>query len=270
MTGSTPTTNNDGQSLMAAGHSLPSEDYTVRAMPNIMGSLNMTAVYLIAVFFIVNAVTAASGGAAAFTYLALGAAAFFIPCAIVTAQLGVLHPHEGSLYNWTHHALGGYWSFFIGFCAWFPGVLVIVAGSDIIVSYFQGLNGNWLVEPWQQGAVLVGIIVFTTWVALQRTRMLTVMANFAMGAIGLAVLLVGLAGVVWLLKGNHSATDFHQVSGWGINSGNVGLFGLITLAYLGTEVPLNMGGEMKRPGTTRIVKNHLLWGTVLVLVGYEK
>ena len=96
------------QSAQADRGALPSEDYAVRAMPNVFGSLHMTAVYLIAVFFIVNAVTAASGGASAFTYLALGALTFFVPCAIVTAQLGVLHPHEGSLYNWTHRALGGY------------------------------------------------------------------------------------------------------------------------------------------------------------------
>jgi glutamate:GABA antiporter len=247
---------------------LPSEEYAVKAMPNMLGKLNMTAIYLIAVFFIVNAVTAASGGPAAFTYLALGALAFFIPCAIVTAQLGVLYPHEGSLYNWTHRALGGYWSFFIGFCAWFPGVLVIVAGADIVLSYLQGLNSNWLDQPWQQGLVLIGIIVVTTAIALRPARVLALMANFTMGAIVLAVLLVGLAGVVWLLKGNPNATDFHQLSGWGINSGNIGLFGLITLAYLGTEVPLNMGGEMRRVGTTRIVKSHLLWGTVLVLAGY--
>jgi len=228
----------------------------------------MTAVYLVAVFFIVNSVTAASGGAAAFTYLALGAIAFFIPCAIITAQLGVLHPHEGSLYNWTHRALGGYWSFFIGFCAWFPGVLVVVAGADIVVSYIQGLNANWLTQPWQQGLALAVIVIFSTVVALQRAQVLAIIANFAMGAIGLAVLLVGLSGVVFLLKGNPSATDFHQVSGWAINPGNIGLFGLITLAYLGTEVPLNMGGEMRRSGTVAIVKNHLLWGTALVLVGY--
>ncbi len=258
----------EGQSPLASDYILPSEDYTVKAMPNILGRLNMTAIYLIAVFFIVNAVTAASGGAAAFTYLALGAITFFIPCAIVTAQLGVLHPHEGSLYNWTHRALGGYWSLFIGFCAWFPGVLVIVAGADIVVSYIQGLNSNWLVQPWQQGLTLITIIIVTTVIALQRTRLLSLMANFAMGAIGLAVLLVGLAGVVWLLKGNPNSTDFHQVSGWSINPGNMGLFGLITLAYLGTEVPLNMGSEIRRSGITGIVKSHLLWGTVLVLVGY--
>ncbi len=256
------------QPLLSPVKALRSEEYTVKTMPNTLGSLNMTSIYLIAVFFIVNAVTAASGGAAAFTYLALGALVFFIPCAIVTAQLGVLHPHEGSLYNWTHRAMGGYWSFFIGFCAWFPGVLVIVAGADIVVTYMQGLNSNWLVQPWEQGLALAVIVVFTTIIALQRARVLSLIANVTMGVIGLAVLLVGLAGVVWLLKGHTSMTDFHQAAGWGMNSGNIGLFGLITLAYLGTEVPLNMGGEMQGTHKTRIVKSHLLWGTALVLVGY--
>ena len=43
------------------------------------------------------------------------------------------------------------------------------------------------------------------------------------------------------------------------------LFGFICQAFLGIEVPLNMGGEMTG---SRVVTRHLLWGTVLVLVGY--
>ena len=61
----TRNTVNTGENLTYSyGGALPSEDYSVKAMPNIFGRLNMTAIYLIAVFFIVNAVTAASGGAA--------------------------------------------------------------------------------------------------------------------------------------------------------------------------------------------------------------
>jgi glutamate:GABA antiporter len=97
---------------------LSSEEYVVKAMPPILGSLDMTVIYVMIIFFITNATTAIAGGAATFTYWILGAITFFIPCAIATAQLGVMFPHEGSLYNWTHKALGGYWSFFVAFCAW--------------------------------------------------------------------------------------------------------------------------------------------------------
>ncbi len=257
--------------------SLASEEYVVKAMPSIMSTLDMTTTYLVAIFFIVNAATAASGGAAAFTYLLLGGITFFIPCAVATAQLGYMFPHKGSLYNWTHKTLGGYWSFFIGFCAWFPGVLVIVAGADIVMSFFQGLNTHWFVEPWQQGLGIITIIIFSGVLSLQRQRTVQNIVNVVVGLIFLAVVIIGIAAIVWLAKGHHSATNFADLHAWNIRwnptTGNINLFGLITLAYLGTEVPLNMGGEIVGSGTDtakghRVVKRHLLWGTLLVLVGY--
>src|SRR5712691_13556598 len=88
--------------------SLVSEEYVAKAMPPILGKFDMVAIYLMIIFYATNAATAVAGGAAAFTYLLIGGITFFIPCVIATAQLGVMFPHEGSLYNWTHKALGGY------------------------------------------------------------------------------------------------------------------------------------------------------------------
>jgi glutamate:GABA antiporter len=249
---------------------LPSESYVPKALPTILGTFDMTSIYLVAIFFIVNAATAASGGPAAFTYLLLGALTFFIPSAIATAQLGYMFPHEGSLYNWTHQALGGYWSFFIGFCAWFPGVLVMIAGADIVVGFIQALNPHWLTNPYQQGIVIVGIILFSFMMARQRTRMVQNIVNVTTVLMGIAVVLIGLSSVIWLLTGHHSMGNFHDISAWTIHwrnasNANINLFGLITLAYLGTEVPLNMGGEIRQRKTAY---RHLLWGTILVLVGY--
>jgi amino acid transporter len=250
-------------------NALPSEEYTAKAMPQILGTLDMTAIFLIIIFFITNATTAVAGGAAAFTYWIIGAATFFIPCVIATAQLGAMFPHEGSLYNWTHKAFGGYWSFFVAFCAWFPGVLVIISAGDLVVAYIQGLNSNWLVEPWQQGIVLVIFTVCTGILATQRFRTVQNMVNIVIGLTFLGVFLIGLAGVIWLAEGHASATSFSHLSDWSINwsptQGNLSLFGLITLAYLGVEVPLNMGGEIVE---RKVVTRHLLWGMVLVLVGY--
>src|ERR1700738_1097911 len=171
---------------------LASEEYIVKAMPPILGMFDMTAVYLVAIFFIVNSVSAAGGGAAGFTYWIVCGLTFFVPCAIATAQLGVMFPHEGSLYNWTHKALGGYWSFFIGFCAWVSGLLVIVAGADIVISFMQGLNSNWLVAPWQQGLAIIALIALSGIIAVQRFRTVQNVVNVVVCLIGLAVVLVGL------------------------------------------------------------------------------
>jgi amino acid transporter len=249
--------------------SLPSETYVGKTMPSILGTFDLTATYIVAIFFIENAATAASGDAAAFTYLLLGAVAFFVPCAITTAQLGHMFPYEGSLYNWTHKALGGYWSFFSGFCSWFPGVLVMVAGSDVVVTLIQGLHSDWLTEPWQQGLVIVAILVFSGVLAVQRLKIVQVVVNSVVVLIFLAVVLIGASGAVWLLTKHAIATNLLDFSRWNINwdrtHGNINLFGLITLAYLGTEVPLSMGGEIRKQNN---VTSHIWWGTVLVLFGY--
>ena len=108
--GSTAETFPVGDSL-----SLPSEEYTIRALPGILRKADLTATFVIIIFFITNVAAVVAAGPSALTYFALGAIAFFIPSIIVTAQLGVMFPYEGSLYNWTHRALGGYWSFFVAF-----------------------------------------------------------------------------------------------------------------------------------------------------------
>ncbi len=248
---------------------LPSEEYVAKAMPSLLNTLDMTALYLVSIFFIVNSVSAATAGPAGFTYWLLCGITFFVPCAIATAQLAVMFPHEGSLYNWTHKALGGYWSFFIGFCAWFPGVLVMISGADAVVTCVQALNPNWLGAPWQQGLLIIAIIAFSALVSVQSFRVVQNTVNFVMGLTLLATAIIILAGVAWLISGHPSATNFGDFSQWKINwnpgTTNIGLFGTITLAYLGTEVPLNMGGEITG---RKVVTRHLLLGTLIVLAAY--
>src|SRR2546423_15332648 len=83
-------------------------------------------------------------------------------------------PADGAIYVWTHRALGPLWGFFAGFCAWFPGVLVLLAASAGIVSLIQGIgtqiagpNANWLVEPWQQGLVVLSVLLVAGWFFIQ-------------------------------------------------------------------------------------------------------
>src|SRR5579884_404569 len=254
---------------------LLSEEYVVKALPNILNKFDMTAVFLMIVFFITNVPTVV-GGPAAFTYLLLGGITFFIPCVIATAQLGVMFPHEGSLYNWTHKALGGYWSFFVAFCAWFPGVLVMITAGDVIVGFLNGLNPNWFTAAWQQGAGIIAVIVVSGILSVQRFRGLQNAINVAVVINFIGVFLIAFAGVAWMLLGKPVATDFH-LPNWGVyfsgGAQNIYLFGLVTLAYLGIETPLNMGGELapSKLGESKkrgIITGHLFWGTILVLVGY--
>lgn len=256
---------------------LMSESYVVKAMPGILGNFDMTAIYLMVIFFISNTPTFVGAGPAGFTYLALGAVSFFLPCVIATAQLGVMLPHEGSLYNWTHKAFGGYWGFFIAFCAWFPGVLVMIATGDTVVGLISGLNSNWLQQPWQQGLAITAIIAVTGFFATRRLRATQYVINTVVCLILFVVFLLLVSMLVYLLRGGHPQTIFADAGNWAIyftgSRQNINLFGIITLAYLGVEIPMILGGEIIGSGTPsrktrQVITHHLFWGTVLVFVGY--
>lgn len=251
---------------------LTSEEYTVQTMPKVVNASGLAATFVLIIFFITNVPSAIGAGAGTFTFWVVGAITFFIPCVIATAQLGHMFPHEGSLYNWTHRAFGGYMSFFVAFCAWFPCVLLMIVAAAVIVGYLQGLNAHWFVQPWQQGVVLMIVIAFSGVLAVQRTAMILKLVKVVLVFAFIAVFLVGLAGVVWLVGGHHADSTFvtNTPAAWGFAwnpSGyyTLALFAFITQAFLGIEVPLNMGGEMT---SHKVVTRHLLWGALLVIVGY--
>jgi glutamate:GABA antiporter len=251
---------------------LPSEMYVQMAFPGILTRLDLIALYVVIIFFITNVSSAVAGGPAGLTLWVLGGLAFFIPCAIATAQLAVISPHEGSLYSWTHKLFGGYMSFFVGFCAWFPGPLLILATADLFVTYLQGLNAAWLVAPWQQGVVILAVVALSYFVSIQRHRLVQNLINYAFFLCLLIVALVVVATLVWVLGGHASATDFTHISDWNPFTGtNIPLYGVITLGYLGVNLPLNLGDELassNAPGKRRAISSHLLWGTIIVLVAY--
>lgn len=253
------------ESAEEAEQELPSESYVSKAMPPVLGTFDLTAVCVLGMLYLTNSTTAASSGAAALLLWLLGGAFYFLPSVIVSAQLGVLFPHDGSLYNWTHHALGRYWSFLIGFCWWLPGPLLIVTSAATMISYLQGLNHSWLTEPWQQGLAILGLILLSGFLASRRLRTAQHMVNVGFCASLLSIILISGAGAIWLLSGHQPATSFRTFSEWIPTLERLSLFGLICGAYGGAAMPLNMGGEIYE---REAIPGYLRWSTLVVLFGY--
>jgi amino acid transporter len=247
---------------------LPSEDYVPRVMPKILGTGDMTATFLVSIFLVTTATTAVLGGLAAISYLLIAGIGFFIPCLIATAQLGLMFQHEGSLYNWTHHAIGGRASFFAGFCAWFPGVLISASLADLLVTFIQSMNSHWLTQTWQQGLAICGVLLLAGILSIQRFRTIQNVINVLVCLTVFACLLIGLSGVTWLAAGHASVTNFSHWSDYAIRPDNFVLFGFMVFAYIGTEGPLNLAGELKERGRASTIKNHLLFGGVIIMILY--
>src|SRR5579883_2736285 len=253
------------------GEVLRSERIAGGILPKVLNSFDMVAIFVAIVLFISNsAIMARGAGPASYVYWILGFITFLIPGAIVTGQLGLMFPGEGSIYVWTTKALGAFWGFFGGFCAWWPGVLVMIATVTTVVSLIQQLGAqinssyNWLSAPWQQGLIIVLVIAFSCLLSVLRFRVTQNFVNVVFVAYGGAILLIGLAGLISIL-GGHAAPVDYSAPKWGINGANVTFYATVILALLGIEVPLNMGVEVRE---TRAITRYLLWGSVVVMVAY--
>src|SRR5258706_11356032 len=143
------------------GEVLRSERIAGGILPRVLNTFDMIAIFIAIVLFISNAGVIPGAGAAAFIYWILGFVAFLIPGAIVTGQLGLMFPGEGSIYVWTNKAFGKFTGFLAGFCAWWPGVLVMIATGDAVVSLIQQFNSSFLSEPWQQGVVIILVLALS-------------------------------------------------------------------------------------------------------------
>ena len=250
---------------------LLSETYVPQTMPSILGSFDMTALFVCALFFLAYAVLGTSSGLVSLTTVVLSCVVFFVPCVIATAQLGTLFPQEGSLYAWTYQVLGSSWSLFIGLCSWLTGMLAVILAAHTFVMLLQAQHNSWLTEPWQEGVVILVIIGVAGFIGLQRARTTQYVINGLFLLTLVAVLLVGVSVAVWLVHGHGSVTDVRSSPVWLVNPETFSLFGITTLAFLGVAGPLTMAGEMRRTGKQaerRIITRHLLWGSLIVLVCY--
>jgi amino acid transporter len=244
---------------------LPSERIAGSMLPRVLSSFDLVAIFVCIVLFLSNsAILAGGAGPSAYVYWALGFLTFLIPGAIITGQLGLMFPGEGSLYLWTHKAFGPFMGFFAGFCAWWPGMLGLVATGDGVVSLVQQLNSAWLTAPWQQGVVIVAVIALSCVLSLLRLRVTQRVINIGFIAYGVAILLVGLAGLLTVLRHQAAPVDY-ALHNWAPTPATWTFYGTVILALLGIEVPLNMGVEITHP---RAITRYLFWGSLVVIAAY--
>ncbi len=258
----------------AIGEPLRSEQRTGELLPRVLSRVDMLAIFIAIVLFIPNAsIVQATQGAGSVTYLywVIGTITFLVPGVIVAGQLNRFMPPDGAIYVWTHRALGPLWGFFAGFCAWFPGVLVLLAASAGIVSLIQGIgtqiagpNANWLVEPWQQGMVVLSVLLVAGWLSIQPLRLLMKIAKGVVALYLLGIFVVGLAGIAWLL-GGHAPEASLSLNLASFKTPQFALYGVVVLALLGVEVPFNMAAETKQRNAAKLF---LRWGPVIVMLAY--
>jgi amino acid transporter len=154
--------------------------------------------------------------------------------------------------------------FLAGFCAWWPGVLVMIATGDAVVALIQQFNSSFLSEPWQQGVVIILVLAFSFILSILRFRATQNLVNTIFVAYGGAILLIGLSGVLALFTGHTAPVDYSP-NKWVPSPATYTFYGTVILGLLGVEVPLNMGVEINN---VRAITRYLLWGSIVVIIAY--
>src|SRR5579859_3191091 len=209
--------------------SLISERVAGGILPKVLTTFDMVAIFVAIVLFITNAAVVQSAGPSAFGWWIIGFVVFLIPCAIATGQLGAMFPGEGSIYVWTNKAFGPFWGFFAGFCAWWPGIFVVVVCGSLVSTFITDLFARFglsvLTEPWQLGLVILAVTAISFGLSAVRFRAAQNMVNIMFIVYGAAIVLIGLAGVLWLVTGHASFTNMAlNGGGWNITFGSTGNF----------------------------------------------
>jgi glutamate:GABA antiporter len=189
----------------------------------------------------------ASSGGEAFTWMIVFAVIFFVPQALLFAELGTAFPQEGGPYLWTRLAFGHlagainnflYW---VTNPVWIGGTLAFSAITAIQVFFNHGQSFSTplffvitLVFVWL--SILAAILSFSV------GKWLPTAGAFARFA------LLGLFTIsVIVFAAQHGA---HGLSASGFKpseSGFVALVGLLLFNYVGFELPSSAGEEMINP-----------------------
>ena len=204
-----------------------------------------TVLFLISAMVVVDTVGAvAIGGTQALTWLAVLFLLFFVPSAMITAELGAAIPEEGGVYVWVRRAFGRfaggltsllYWA---GPPWWLGGSVVVVAMS-VYRSFIGELSGAGL---WVFGCAFVVLATVVAMVPLRYGKW--VPSTGALSQIGLLVFFTVTAVVYGAQHGLHgiSASDLAPTPAIFIV-----VVPVLIYSFVGVELPTTAAEEMRNP-----------------------
>ncbi len=187
-------------------------------------------------------------------YFAIAAITFFLPVALVSAELATGWPNRGGIYVWVREAFGelpGFvviWLQWIYNVVWYPTILTFIAATIAYVidpKLADNKLYNWL--------VILVIFWGATLVNCFGMKISSLVSAFGaiFGTI-LPMLFIIILGVIWLMSGNQSQTDlsWQAVLPDKFDVDNAAFFLAILFGLVGMEVSAAHADEVKNPGKT--------------------
>ncbi len=240
----------------------------------VLGRADLLLFSVSAILTIDTLASAASVGASWFSWWALVVVAFFVPYALITAELGAAWPAEGGVYVWVREAFGprlgslAAWFYWINNAYYVPTVYLVFAATFHSIA-LQGrvplpLDGPW--RPWLETGIALALTWITVWIGVLRLRVSKWIPSLG-ALVKMAVFGgLGLLGVVSLLRGQPPANPFSLAALWPRLSDSLTFLPVLLYNVLGFELMSGAGDEMKDP--QRDVPRAILLSGVLIGATY--
>ncbi|MGB0035820.1 MAG: APC family permease, partial [Candidatus Acidiferrales bacterium] len=232
----------------------PAASATKPQLPRVMGFWDVMLFNIVTVLGPRWIAAAAHNGTSSISLWILAALLFFVPTALVIAELSTRFPEEGGLYAWSKDAFGEFHGFVAGWTYWiytlfyFPALLF---ASAAMAAYIGGIG----YAPMAQNRtfLLVGsfalffVAVFMNIIGLRIGKWLQ-----NAGAVGTFVplmMLIVAAIFVWCRQGSQTHFTWSNIlPHWDWNT--VNFWPQIAFAFGGLELVSSMSEEIREPRKT--------------------
>lgn len=222
--------------------------------PRVLSVFSLVMINVIAVDSIRTLPMAATYGFALVALYIVAALAFFIPTALITAELATTWPLKGGIYAWVKIAFGPKWGLCVVYLqwiynvVWYPTILTLIAST---IAY--------LVDPTlvQNASFMTTVVLSTFWgcTALNffGMRISSAISTFGsiLGTLGPMLIVIFLAAA-WLKRGNSPEIEFSlsaffpKMNGFSAIAELV-FFSQIVYSLLGLEMSSVHALEVKNP-----------------------
>lgn len=219
----------------------------------VMSVLTLVMINFIAIASIRNIPMNAYYGLSLISYYLLGALAFFIPSALVSAELATAWPETGGCYVWVREAFGKPAAFLVAWIqwiynvCWYPTILSLLAATLAYV-----ISPNLASNVWYTLGIVFIVYWALTFMTMFGMRVSGILSTFAaiFGTL-LPMLVVTVLGIAWLITGgkNQIVVSFHNLLPDISNPTNLALLTGVIYGLVGIEMSATHAQEVKNPKT---------------------
>lgn len=232
----------------------------------VLNVFSLVMINIIAVDSLRTLPISAKLGLSLISYYIVAAFAFFIPVALVAAELATAYPSTGGIYVWVREAFGrraGFitiWLQWIYNVVWYPTMLAFISATlAYLIAPELGNNKFFLLGT---GLSLFWFFTILNCFGMKLSSLVSIVGA-TIGTIVPMFVIITLA-IVWMFQGRPVAVNYP--SSWlpdFSSLGNISLFSAVLFGLIGMEMSAVHAEEVKNP--QRDYPKALFYSTILII-----